>query len=136
MVEHNEKKHQQQQQSQQKQHPEKKWVHNLTNTALTEAQEKVLAHGPNFAVVAKEPPIGEYRAQIERICQKMKQGEAEELRGQIKQILKNPTPPKPNISKEEARAIKELRRDQGKVILTANKGVSMVVMEKNEYIKK
>ena len=37
---------------------------------------------------------------------------------------------------EEAKAIKELRSDQEKVILTANKGVSMVVMEKKEYIKK
>ena len=99
-------------------------------------QEKVLAHGPNFVVVANQPSTGEYTAQIERICQKMKQGEAEELRGQIKQILKNPTPPKPNISKEEAWAIKELRKDQDKVILTADKGVSMVVMEKKEYIKK
>ena len=62
--------------------------------------------------------------------------EVEELRGQIKQILKNPTPPKPNISKEEAWVIKELRRGQGKVILTTDKGVSMVVMGKNEYIKK
>ena len=99
-------------------------------------QEKVLAHGPNFAVGTNEPPICKYIAQIERICQKMKQGDTEELRGQIKQILKNPTPLKPNISKEEAQAIKELRKDQGKVILTADKGVSMVVMEKNEYSKK
>ena len=114
----------------------KKWVHNLTNTPLTDVQEKVLAHGPNFAVVANEPPIGKYIAQIERMCQKMKQGEVEELRCQIKLILKNITPPKPNISKEEAKAIKELRRDQEKVILTANKGVTMVVMEKKEYIKK
>ena len=87
-------------------------------------------------VVTNQPPTGEYIAQIERICQKMKQGEVEELRGQIKQILKNPTPPKPNISKEEAWAIKELRKDQEKVILTTDKGVSMVVMEKKEYIKK
>ena len=112
------------------------WVHNLTNTPLTDVQEKVLAHSPNFAMVANDPPIGKYIAQIERMCQKMKQGEVEELRGQIKLILKNITPPKPNISKEEAKAIKELRRDQEKVILTADKGVSMVVMEKKEYIKK
>ena len=86
----------------------KKWVHNLTNTPLTDVQEKVLAHGPNFAMVTNDPPIGKYIAQIERMCQKMKQGKVEELRGQIKLILKNITPPKPNISKEEAKAIKEL----------------------------
>ena len=43
---------------QQQQQQEKKWVHNLSNTTLTEVQEKVLAHGPNFAVVANELPIG------------------------------------------------------------------------------
>ena len=38
--------------------------------------------------------------------------------------------------KEEAKAIQELKRDKERVILTANKGVSMVVMDKEEYIKK
>ena len=57
----------------------KKWVHNLSKTPLTEEQEKVLARGPNFAVVAKEPPISKYISQIERMCQQMKQGKAEEL---------------------------------------------------------
>ena len=84
MVEHTEQTHQQQ--PQQKQCLEKKWVHNLTNSALTEAEEKVLAHGPNFAVLTNEPPTGEYIAHIERVCQKVKQGEVEELRGQIKQM--------------------------------------------------
>ena len=53
-----------------------------------------------------------------------------------KSILKNIQLPKPNIHKEEARAIQELRRDKEKIILTANKGVSMVVMDKEDYIKK
>ena len=72
-IEHPEKEHQQQPANQlhTNQCPEKKWVHILTNHALTEAQEKVLAHGPNFAVVANQPPTGEYIAQIERICQKI-----------------------------------------------------------------
>ena len=38
--------------------------------------------------------------------------------------------------KEEAKAIQELKRDKERVILTADKGVSMVVMDKEEYIKK
>ena len=49
----------------------RKWVHNLSKTPLTEDQEKVLARGPNFAVVAK-PPVGEYISQIERVCQQLK----------------------------------------------------------------
>ena len=65
-----------------------------------------MTHGPNFAVVTKEPPIREYVAQIEKVCQHLKQGKAEELRGEVKSILKNIHPPNPNITKEEAKAMK------------------------------
>ena len=38
--------------------------------------------------------------------------------------------------KEEVKAIQELKRDKERVILRADKGVSMVVMDKEEYIQK
>ena len=107
-----------------------KWVHNLSKTPLTEVQEKALAHGPNFVIVTKEPPVSKYISQIERVCHQLKQGKAEELRGETKQIFKNIQPPKPNITKEEAKVIQVLKRDKARVVLTANKGVSMVVMDK------
>ena len=113
-----------------------KWVHNLSRTPLTDAQEKALAHGPNSAVVAREPPVSKYISQIERVCQQLKQGKAEELRGETKLILKNIQPPKPNITKEEAKAIKDLKRDKERIVLTVDNGVSMVVMDKEDYIKK
>ena len=56
-----------------------KWVHNLSKTPLTEVQEKALAHGPNFAITTKEPPVSEYISQIERVCQQLEKGKAEEL---------------------------------------------------------
>ena len=112
-----------------------KWVHNLSKTPLTEVQEKALAHGPNFVIATKKPPVSKYISQIERVCQQLKQGKVEELRGEIKQIFKKTQPPKPNNMKEEAKAIQELKR-QRRVILTADKGVSMVVMDKEEYIQK
>ena len=34
----------------------KNWVRNISKTPPTKAQEKLLAHGPNFVVVPKEPP--------------------------------------------------------------------------------
>ena len=33
------------------------WVRNVSKTLHTKAKEQVLSHGPNFAIVAKEPPI-------------------------------------------------------------------------------
>ena len=47
-----------------------KWVINLSDTPLTEAQTSLLAHGPNFAIIPRHPPKEEYVASIEYACQK------------------------------------------------------------------
>ena len=51
-------------------------------------------------------------------------------------MLKQAIPSMSNISKEEWRAIKELRADKEHLILTADKGVALVVIDKKEYIQK
>ena len=66
----------------------------------------------------------------------MVKSEAEELRGEVKAILRKIKPSKSNISLDEQKAMEELRKDNTRVILTADKGVSLVVMKKEEYIKK
>ena len=65
-----------------------KWVINTSSKPLTKAREKVLAHGPNFAVLPRSPPVTEYVAAIEQACSKLQQGEAKELRGEVKTIIK------------------------------------------------
>ena len=69
-------------------------------------------------------------------CQSLKPTEAEEFRADIARVLKQARPPKCNISKEEWRAIKELRADKELLILTADKGVALVVMDKKDYTQK
>ena len=96
-------------------------------------QEKLLSHGPNFVIVPKEPPTSEYIVAIEKACLNLPTGKVEELRGEIKAILKKKRNTKPNITKEEHWAIKELRNDNTRMVLTADKGVSMVVIEKDDY---
>ena len=114
----------------------KNWVRNISKTPLTKAQENLLAHGPNYVIVPKEPPTVEYIAAIEKVCLKLPTGKVEELRGEIKAILKKKTNIKPNISKEESWATKELRNDNTRMVLTADKGVSMVVMDREDYNNK
>ena len=109
------------------------WVQNISKTPLTQVQEKLLSHGPNFVIVSKEPPTPEDIAAIEKACLKLPTGKAEELRGEVKAILKKKTNYKPNITKEEHWAIKELRRDNTRMVLTTDKGVSVVVMDKEDY---
>ena len=113
-----------------------KWVVHMSKIPLMEAQEKLLTHGPNFAITPRCPPIGEYIAVVEQTCQNLAQGEAEELRAEVKAVLKKIQPPKSNITKEEQKALKELKKDTNRVILTADKGTCLVVMDKEEYISK
>ena len=54
----------------------------------------------------------------------------------VKTILKKIQPPKSNITREERKALAELRKDKNRIILTADKGVSMVVMDREEYTRK
>ena len=44
--------------------------------------------------------------------------------------------PKPNLTKQEKIGLAQLKKDQDRVILTADKGVALVVMDKEEYISK
>ena len=63
-------------------------------------------------------------------------GVADELRGRIKTILKKAKTPRQNITKEERKAIGELKRDNNRLFLTADKGVALVVMDKEDYVQK
>ena len=114
------------------------WVRNLSRTPLTDAEERLLAYGPNFAVVPRELPILEYITAIEKSCTQLQQGKVEELRGEIKAILKkisNSRPNKSNITKEEHQTIRKLKKDGNRMVLTVDK-VSLVVLDKEEYIQK
>ena len=59
-----------------------KWVKNLLDKPLTEVQKSLLAYGPNYAIIPKNPPKEEYIAAIEHACQKLTEGEADELKSQ------------------------------------------------------
>ena len=82
------------------------------------------------------PPFQEYITAAEVACQSLKPSEANEFRADIARVLKQAIPSKSNISKEDWRVIKELRADKEHLILTADKGVALVVIHKKEYIQK
>ena len=116
--------------------PNPKWVINLSNKPLTPAQRSVLAKGPNFAVTPRQPPNLEYITAIEAACTKLSQQDAEELRADVNRVLRSSHPPKPNLTKAQNTALRELKRDRDHIVLTADKGVAMIVMDKQDYINK
>ena len=117
----------------------KKWVKNLSSMPLTEEQERLLAHGPKFSIRPRQPPVEECIAAVEQACSRLSQGEADEMRVEVKKALKKTqcTPRLPsNITREEYKALKELKEDKSRIILTTDKGVALVIMDKAEYNKK
>ena len=101
-----------------------------------QAQASLLAHGPGYAVTSKHPLYGDYIVAIEKACGTMEPNSAEELRAEIRGALKQTHPTRRNINREEVQALVELKRDSSKVILTADKGVALVIMDKPDYNSK
>ena len=116
--------------------PNPKWVINLSSKPLTQTQRSVLAKGPNFVVTPRHPPNLEYIMAIEAACTKLGQQDAEELRAEINRVLRSSHPPKPNLTIPQLQAIRELKRDRDCIVLTADKGVAMVIMDRQDYINK
>ena len=96
-------------------------------------QASLLAHGPDYAVTPKHPPYSDYIVAIEKACSTMEPNSAEELRAEIRGALKHTHLTRSNINREEVQALVEPKRDSTKVILTADKGVALVIMDKPDY---
>ena len=82
------------------------------------------------------PPYQEFITGIELACQSLNTTEAEELRADIHMTFRYSHPPRPHLSKEEWKAVKQLKTDKECIVLTTEKGVVLVVMDRQEYIKK
>ena len=113
-----------------------KWLVNLSSHPPTPAQVSLLSKGPNFALAPNNPPNVEFISVVELACQKLSDQDVQELRDEVNILLRRVKPPKSNISREEMKALKELREDQDRMVLTADKGVALVVMDRKEYQEK
>ena len=75
-------------------------------------------------------------AAIEHACTKLEEGKAEEFRVQVKMAIQMIQKPKPNITRRERIAMAKLKKDPSRMVLTADKGVALVVMNTEDYKKK
>ena len=88
-------------------------------------------------------PLTEYTAATKRICDELGKNttgkDCTEIYQKTKEILqhyKKGHTHTHNITRKEQKAIKTLREDASCVVLTADKGVALVVMDKSQYIDK
>ena len=118
-----------------------KWVINLSKKELTPEEKSLLWKGPKFAVTPVTNPIKEYI--FTTTVAALQAGElngvdCSSLYHDVSRILNTFTnkPVHTNIAKSEHLALENLRKDKDCIIVTADKGVALVVMDKTEYITK
>ena len=70
------------------------------------------------------------------MCPKLKEDDAMELRLDINSLLWKAKAPKSNLTKQEKIGLSKLKKDKDRVILTADTGVAMVIMDKEDYNSK
>ena len=112
-----------------------KWVINISKTKLSEGQRSV-PEGPNYAIAPRYTSSLDYITAIESVSHKLKEEDAGELRADINSLLRRAQVPKSNLTKEESIGLAQLKKDKDRVVLTVDKGVAMVVMDKEDYIQK
>ena len=115
----------------------------MSSKPLSDGDRSLLQKGPKFAVSSSKVPLTEYIAVTKRICDELSENtvgsDCTEIYQKTKEVLqqfKEKKGPTCNTSKEEWEAIRTLREDPSHVVLTADKGVALVVMDKSQYIDK
>ena len=73
---------------------------------------------------------------IEQAWLKLEPHNAEELRATMRGALGNSQEPTRNITKQEVQVLLELKNEESRVILMADKGVAIVIMDKEDYQEK
>jgi len=109
----------------------------LSDRQLNEIETSTLEHGLNFSITPKVVPVAKILASVESGIYNLDECSKQEIRLSVTNVLKNAKPPsKRNVSKEEEKALKNLKKDQNIVILPADKGKAVVIMNRKDYSAK
>ena len=95
-----------------------------------------LSKGLNFAITPTTLPVEEIIAGTEVVAKYMTETAAVELRGEVVRTIKRAKLPKTNISKGERVALQTLKPDNSIIVLPADKGRAMVIMNTAKYREK
>ena len=102
-----------------------KWVTNLSTHQLSEEQKEVLSLGLNFVPTPRRIPVKEIAASLEEGAKKLDKIPASEMRNRLRGILRRAKTPVNNMTRQQIKAVRELKAMDDVVILPADKGNSM-----------
>ena len=113
-----------------------RWVINLSSKELTELERKGLEHGLNFAIAPNRIPTAEIVASVEEAIFRQSDETKQTVRAEVSSILRRAKTPPRNIDSNVFKALIALRKDSDRVVLSADKGNCVVVMDKHQYREK
>ena len=114
-----------------------KWVVNVSQRTLGPVKITALEKGLNFSITPKKIPVAKILSSVENGIFSLNQLAKDTMRVSVANILKNcKVSATVNITKEQEKALQNLRKDETVKILPADKGRSIVVMDSDEYKEK
>ena len=106
---------------------------NLSSHMLDSAEPTILKKGLNFSVDSKTIPVKSIICNIEDIIQNLNNVQQKTIRQECAVVLRKAKPPKCNITKEEERALRNMRANEDIFILKADKGGATVILDRVYY---
>ena len=116
--------------------PPDNWVVNLSSKQLSTPQKSVLARGLSFAPAPRKIPASRIVAAVEDGLRWINQPDADRVRTTVVAILNKARPPSMNLPPSESKALKNLQADDEIVVVPADKGRAVVVMDRLDYDSK
>ena len=114
-----------------------KWVVNVAQRTLGSVEITALEKGLNFSITPKKIPVAKILSSVENGIFSLNQLAKDTIRVSVANILKNcKVPATVNITKEQEKALQNLRNDETVNILPADKGRSIVAMDSDEHKEK
>ncbi len=124
-----------------------KVIHNLSSHVLTLTQKKVLTKGLNFSLAPRKLHYADYLTPFEMFYRSISslpiyQGDHELIKTKVKEIALsslytyNSSAPPSSLSVAEHKALLELASVKDLIIHKADKGNSVVLLDKNDYVRK
>ena len=112
----------------------KRWVVNASQHDLKDNEVQLLRKGLNFALTPNHVPRKKIIASVEQSLVGLSEETKDEIRVEVSHILKHANPPKDNnTTTEERRALRDLKQNSDIVVLPADKGNAVVVLNKSDY---
>ena len=115
---------------------QERWVYNKSSKTFNATTTNLLRRGLNFAITPQSIPVEEIVTSTELACRNLDAETAASLRSEVARSVKRRKTLKPNVPKEEIRALQDLKKDRDIMVLPADKGKATVILDKKDYNSK